>query len=537
MLSLFRVSSGSRWTRLAAAPLERLALVLAAGFTLYVVAYPLSVVTLPPMTDMPFHAAAMSVLRHYGDPAWHFREQFTVHPLAVPYVSFYVLGALLACVFPIALSARIAAAVMLVLLPAGLAVLFYGMKKSPLWGVLGLGLVWHEPDALGLPELHGSPGPVRGLVGFTLLLVDWPTRRRRVLLAACLLAIFATHIYRFPFAVVSVLVTGAVMYPATRRFKVVLLPLLPSLAAFAAWRLVAGAAFAGASHGSLALDLDWLRLAAIEDYLFHGFDGAVGRHEHALFLQLGAVILVVAAVTTLAFFASGRAAERSSGERRWGVGVTVLPLVLAAGFVTAYVVLPMTLGAWWYVYPREITSASFIALAALPDMPRSAPARLALVLVVGLAAGRIAYLVAVQYARFETLTAPFRAIVERIPRAPKLLYLVNDRSGISRSHSPFVHLPAWVQAERGGWLSFIFVSWELSPIRYRDGGGGSPAGARALGVGAPEVPRARARRLVRRVPGARAEEPGVPLPRRFIDPLRYPRRRVVAFRRTRGPAG
>src|SRR5262249_41272695 len=49
-----------------------------------------------------------------------------------------------------------------------------------------------------------------------------------------------------------------------------------------------------------------------------------------------------------------------------------------------------------------------------------------------------------------------------------LLYLVFEHGGSTRSTTPFIHLPAYVQAERGGWLSFHFAMWRASPVLYRD---------------------------------------------------------------------
>ena len=37
----------------------------------------------------------------------------------------------------------------------------------------------------------------------------------------------------------------------------------------------------------------------------------------------------------------------------------------------------------------------------------------------------------------------------------------------TRTTTPFIHLPAYVQAERGGWLSFHFAVWGASPVQYR----------------------------------------------------------------------
>jgi hypothetical protein len=53
--------------------------------------------------------------------------------------------------------------------------------------------------------------------------------------------------------------------------------------------------------------------------------------------------------------------------------------------------------------------------------------------------------------------------------APRLGYLVFEQGDPSRAFSPYIHLPAWVQAEKGGWLSFHFVSFNVYPLRYRAG--------------------------------------------------------------------
>src|SRR3954447_5271617 len=91
--------------------------------TVYVVAYPFTVVTYPPITDLPFHAASTSIVRHYFDPAYHFHEQFELHFLTVPYATMYLLGALFALFMPIVWATKLMAIVLLALLPIGLAVL------------------------------------------------------------------------------------------------------------------------------------------------------------------------------------------------------------------------------------------------------------------------------------------------------------------------------------------------------------------------------------------------------------------------------
>jgi hypothetical protein len=107
-------------------------------------------------------------------------------------------------------------------------------------------------------------------------------------------------------------------------------------------------------------------------------------------------------------------------------------------------------------------------LAAVPNLPRPGWARVSLVSLVGVATGAMALFVATEWSRFDRLNADFRAILPAIPGSPRLMYLVFDHRGLPKRHSPFVHFPAWVQAEKGGWLSFHFARWGIFPVRYRE---------------------------------------------------------------------
>ena len=128
----------------------------------------------------------------------------------------------------------------------------------------------------------------------------------------------------------------------------------------------------------------------------------------------------------------------------------------------------MEIGLWWYVYPREATAAAFLVLGLFPDLPKSALLRAAFLVALAIPLHRIGALVERDYGQFDTATADFDAVVAHLPKAPKLLYLIFDHGGSRRANTPFIHLPAYVQATKGGWLSFHFASWGASPMVYRD---------------------------------------------------------------------
>jgi len=173
-------------------------------------------------------------------------------------------------------------------------------------------------------------------------------------------------------------------------------------------------------------------------------------------------------VATLAFVVEGRLKRRGARQWWWGVGVMLVPIVVTIVYFGCYLVLPMTIGVWWFVYPREIVTAAFMAVGVMPDMPRKWWLKLPFVAAMAYAVGPLAFYIAGQWHEFDAATADFRAIEKQVPQSPKLMYLVFDHSGSMRSTTPFIHLPAWIQAKKGGWLSWHFVSWDIHPIRYRE---------------------------------------------------------------------
>ncbi len=448
--------------RARAAPLETSMLLGALLVTLYVIGYPLLIARYPPLTDLPFHATGISILRHYPDPAWHFKEQFSLEFLKVPYWTLYGLGAFFALFVPVVTATKLATIVCLAAVPGGLAVLFHGMKKSPYLGLFGLFLVWNTLTHWGFINFVAAIGLFAATIGLALLVVDAPTRGRRVWLAVTLVMVFATHVFRYPYAVAAVLGTGLVLYPSTGRFRPLLLPLAPSLALFALWLLVRDKG--GLGQGGFKLALHWERLAELKGHLFGGF---VGPEERGLAAR-AALILGCVALTCLAFFGFQRR-FRDWTRRDWlfhgGAHLAVLCCVAAC--LVGYFTLPMDLGVWWCIYPREGVAACILALALVPDLPRRAALRWPLLGAVAFATMSQALFVAESFDQFEKDNAGFAELVEALPQAPRLGYMIYDHRGANLTRSPFVHMPAWVQAEKGGWLSFHFFAWNASPIRFR----------------------------------------------------------------------
>jgi hypothetical protein len=443
-------------------PFEAALAIAAISVTLYVAIAPLTVSRYPPMTDLPFHATFGATFRHYWDPAYHLREQFRLSPFRHPYMSLYALIAAGMLVFPMMAAVRIAVVIHLLLVPAGLSVFFLGAKKSPLLGLLGLGLVYGNLTHWGFINYVGACGLFVMVVGLTLLLLDRPTRGRQIGLSAALVALYFTHIFRFPFAVAAVVGTGVVMFPATRRVRPLVVPVLVAVALFAAWWKLRPPSLEG------AIDVGFHGERLANDFgngLMDGFkDSAVRDAQRAFFATAGSVALVSAA------YALAARVRRRRRFTAWDVGVTVVPLACAAVFLALFLTLPLFIGSWFYVFPREATASVLVLSAACPDLPRAAWLRAPLIGALSIAGISVTRQVSAHYAELAQTSEDLYTITRHIGLAPRLFYTVVDHTPTSRTVSPFSHLPAYVQAERGGWLSWSFAVWGHSPVTYRAAG-------------------------------------------------------------------
>jgi len=205
----------------------------------------------------------------------------------------------------------------------------------------------------------------------------------------------------------------------------------------------------------------WQRMSDASAYtsdIYNGDEDLEMFRRTSLLFALTAAALLATAIVRL---------------RRWPRGGWVVPAHLVVGlaiFISLglYVTLPMEIGTSWYVFPREITAALFLVPALLPNLPRKTWAHLGFVIWTAVGIAPLADFVTDAHREFSTTTVHFREIVRELPKAPKLLYLVYDHQGSRARNSPYIHLPAYVQAERGGWLSFHLAQHEGFPFRYRD---------------------------------------------------------------------
>ena len=428
-----------------------------------VIAAPIAVSRFPPMTDLPFHAAHSSILRHYFDPEWHFHEQFEIHPIAVPYLLQYAIAALFMLAMKPLAAVKTATVVMLLLVPGGMAVLLRGMKRSPHGALLTLPIAYSTLTHWGFINFIGALGLFAASVGFAMMVVDRPTRGRRIALGTALVLLFFTHIFRFPMGLAAVLGTAVFLYPATRRLRPIVLPVVPSALLFAVWLVVRPKAL---DTGAMTFHLDLGRAKEIWPLLWSGFNGPREMELAGVLARVAA--MVAAASLFVKAFEHSLFVDGTRRDTRFAVGAWLVAASCTAVFLGLFFTLPMSIGVWWYVYPREATAAVYMAVALLPGLPRSLPWRAGLTAVMMAAALAYGQFVTANYRDFNAQTDDFAKIAAQIPRAPRLMYLIFDHGGSARQTTPFIHLPAYIQAERGGYLGFNFAWWGAAPVVFRD---------------------------------------------------------------------
>lgn len=436
-----------------------LAWICAAAAIVYVVGAPLWSASYPMMTDFPFHTASSSILRHYLDEGWHFHEQFVFQVFAAPYVTFYALAAVFMLVLPPLAATKLAAAIMLALLPIGLMVLCWGLGKSPLLGLWGLVLVWGSVTHWGFISYIAGLGLFAMAVGLALRMAERPSRLLHLALAAVLVLLFFTDVFRFPITVLMLFAVAMVMRRRANDVRGIVVSAAVAGSVFVAWWLVRDQPLANAL--AWIRPPDWGRLTEAGRYAFDIF---VGDDDSQMFRRVGLLF----AVTALVLFVVAVLRLRSWPRGGWVVPAHAVVGIAAVSLLALYLTLPMEHGAWWYVFPREITAVFFLLPAFLPDLPRKTWAHLGFAVWTAVAIAPLAEHVAEVHREFGQTTVHFREIIKELPRAPKLLYLVYDHEGSRSQSSPYVHLPAYVQAERGGWLSYHLAQFESLPFRYRD---------------------------------------------------------------------
>jgi len=404
-----------------------------------------------PMTDLPQHTAVISILKNLGDPAFGFDAYYEAAPERTLYYFTYGIALALAKILPLEFVMRIIVFLSAIAYPLGVLAVLRATGRPGALALLALPLMYSRSYFWGFANFDLA----LGMALFAVALLERGARNARgeVALAALCVAIVLTHVYGVAIVLGYVCLRLLV---GDRRALLKRLPALSPLAVGALGWIYVGRDVEGRG-GSYFPSLAE-RLLGFEDSVIGGYPDSSDE------------ILLAAMLAAIAFFAAGalpwsRARWHALGrcERTFAL-YSVLNLAL-------YLALPMHLASGQHIHFRHaLLAVAFMPLLAQapvgPGARRIAPAVLA---------GLTALTFAIHWShlfRFDREARSFDDVIARLPDAPKVYYLDWDRSGRVTETYAYHHFHAYIQARRGGVISFSFpeMFWNI-PVRLREAAG------------------------------------------------------------------
>lgn len=405
-----------------------------------------------PMTDMPQHAAIAAILEHLGDPAWGFDEWYERAYDRTLYLLAYGFTIALGQVLPAELAVRALAFVSSISYPLGAWALLRATGRPGTLALLTLPMVYDRTFFWGFANFNLA-------IGLALLAIaqlerdaDASPRRRAGLFALCCVLV-VTHVY----AIAIVVGYLAIRFVVADRRQLLswLAPLSPLAIGAAVW-LAMG--IGGPERGPVVFTSLRERLLEFENSVLGGYPNA---SDELLFVSMLAITAVFAARSVPFTTARWRAAER--WERIFSVYV-VIHLLL-------YFVLPLHMPSGHFINFRH----ALLAVAFLPLLARPLTGHRSRQLAPWLLGGLVALSFAVnlpQLIAFDREARAFDRVIAQLPDAPRVFFLDWDTQGRVVETHPYHHFHAYIQARRGGLISFGFseLFWNI-PVRQRSDSG------------------------------------------------------------------
>lgn len=404
-----------------------------------------------PLQDTPQHLAAIRVLHSYDDPAFAFEQYFTLHPLKTQYLAYYVVADLLTHLAPLYWVNTLLIGVVIVALPFSVRSLSRALGGDGSAGLLALPLTYNAHLILGFVNflaavplcLYGLSLAARQRRGFSAWRAAW--------LGLITVVTFVSHVVPFAFLLLGAALLAFPPKPPRWRFVAPrLATLVPAVAVAILWSLAspAGQATVGAASGRASFRPAARALEELPMWLTDVFvDGA-----DLVMLKLLAALLALAVT--------------ASFVRRLGAvpapALWLLPL--AAGLL--YFLAPAGYQWIWPIAPRFALLSVLFALPLLPAA-RHWVRRTLLSAAFGLSLAHTAH-AQQAFEAFGNEVGALDAALEAIPPGQRVAGLIFSRGSRHVRFSPFLHMVAHYQAQKGGAVMFTFADFPQSPFSFRE---------------------------------------------------------------------
>jgi hypothetical protein len=437
---------------------------------------PVWIPTLPPMTDLPDHAAQIALLHQMHDPAFAYTADFQINWLT-PYWFGYLLAYGLAPLVGIVVACQIVITAALVALPLATALILTETTLDRRWALLTI------PSMYGFSYHWGFfnflvAAPL-GLVFVWLVLrqTRQATATRALLLAALSILLFFCHALICAFfgliGAAMLLTSGGSVREGVRR----VLPLASVLPVVVLW----GSYAIAHPHAMSATtwDLNWFTTSdgyyRLTTHTHGDWETPVGAgwgRVTGLFPRmLGALpgllpTIIGLASIALPFVAGARLTRRPTRWIPFGFCIGTLlfapSLMLGVAFIfQRFTVFAMPLWLMTLAQPQAPAHAWPARAGPAHVWPKwTWPA-------CGLLAASWIGVVSMNAMLYESDAAGFSEILARMQPGERALSLVFERDSAGTIAPPFLHYPVWYAALRGGVVDPSAAGTITVPVSYR----------------------------------------------------------------------
>jgi hypothetical protein len=434
-----------------------------------------------PFTDLPQHAAMISTLRHWWDPAFRVQEHFTIAFSQTQYLLYYLVGALLA--FPLGTAERanlVLLSVIAIAFPYSLRSLLRALQFDERLALFGSTLFWSQTLLIGFFNyLAAMPMTLWGLA-LTVQLARAPSRKLQIQLGLLSLAIFYMHLSAFVFFAPAAGLALLILNPDSDnslaapeikpglmdRFFNYLKKIWPRFL----WTipiLLAALLFLLKSPVVRPSTVGWTQpmVTSWED-----IDTALKNLPDALMdiwhgpQDEWCLLALITAAALLAWPQKRDEAEpRGLTLRR---GVAALWIAFAA---LLYFAFPVSIGWLWQLNERyALIFVLLVPLLLKPVRGWRGAMPLVLVAATGLFAAGNAQVV---FRGFEREVGNFDRVLDQTEPGKHLVSMIFEQNSRVAKFSPFLHYGSYYRARKGGVASFSFAELPQSPVRYIEGKG------------------------------------------------------------------
>jgi hypothetical protein len=404
-----------------------------------------------PLVDFPQHVALHAIWNNIADPAFHLNGRFRVTlstPYALPHLAAHAAARFLGPEGGL----RLVLVVSLVAFPFAALVLLRAFDRPPEIALAAF------PAALSFVYWYGF---VSYVVSLPLILLGIALARRcaasgrprdAALLALLGLLTVTTHAFAF---LLLLLLGGVAALATTRalsRLSLVAGGLTPGLVWSAIWTVSSAS-----DVSEQPLETTWGSLRERLQYLLGSVFGAHTRDPRVLAIALASVVVLAAGL-----WLSRRPAPAAGDESGRRALASVAAVAICAALLCPQVFMN-TWGLW-----ERIPPLAFVAFAGALPWPAAARARARL----GAGFTAIALFACgtalAQGLAFSEQARGIRELAEELPRGARVMWTACGEEQPWRTATPsFKHLGAYVQAARGGDLSYSFAHFHHMVVRYR----------------------------------------------------------------------